>query len=353
MKLWRKTAVADVPDAVEVRATDYDAAIVAAILAQARGGSTGAPSATGALEGAAGLVGRSFAAAEVSAPMMMTPALSPQMLQTVGRELIRRGESVWLISTDRGDLELLPAVSCTVAGGPERASWRYDLSIAGPSTTLNYTDIPSESVLHFQYAISPGQPWRGIGPLTVASLAGRLSAGTIAMLGDEVSGQVGAFLPLPISVSSQADRIKADIRGAHGNTLIVESGDLGNAGQTPQQEYTQRRFGADPPAALVAMLAEARAEVWNAVGLHTALFSAADSAALREAWRMALFSVLSPLGRLAASQLQEKLDTDIKIDWTDLRASDLAGRARSFASMVNAGMSIDQASAQAGLMLPE
>ena len=350
---WRKAATVETTDAVEVRATDYDAAIVAAILTQARGGSAGVPSATGALEGAAGLVGRSFAAAEVSAPDMMTPALTPQMLQTVGRELIRRGESVWLIATDRGSLSLLPAVSCTVAGGPYKETWRYDLSIAGPSTTLQYTDIPSESVLHFQYAVSPGQPWKGIGPLAIASLAGKLSANTIAALADETGGPVGSFLPLPIQVKAQVDGIKADVRTAKGNMLAVESGDLGNAGQTPQMEWTQRRFGASPPAALVALLTEARHEVWAAIGIHAALFDAGDSAALREAWRFALFGLLSPLGRLAQSEMQNKLDAGIKLDWTDLRASDLAGRARSFASMVNGGMPIAEAAALAGLMVPE
>ena len=334
---WRKAAVVEeIPEAVEVRETAYDAQIVAAILAQARGGSTGVPSATGALEGAAGLVGRSFAAAEVAAPAMMLPALTPGLLQMVGRELVRKGESVFLINTDGGNLSLLPAVSCTVAGGPYRETWRYDLSIAGPSTTLNYTEVPSESVLHFQYAVAPGQPWKGIGPLTVASLAGRLSAGTIAMLGDEVSGPIGSFLPLPISVKAQVDTIKADVRTASGKMLAVESGDLGNAGQAPPDQWTQHRFGASPPVALVQLLIEARHEVWASIGIHAALFDAGDSAALREAWRFALFGLLSPLGKLAAAELQSKLDVAISLDWTDLRASDLAGRARSFASMVNA-----------------
>ena len=140
---------------------------------------------------------------------------------------------------------------------------------------------------------------------------------------------------------------------AKGKMLAVESGDLGNPRGRPQEEYTQRRFGANPPVALVQLLMEACHKVWASIGIHAALFDAGDSADLREAWRFALFGLLSPLGKLAAAELQAKLDTEIKLDWTDLRASDLTARARSFASMVNGGMAVPEAAALAGLMIPE
>ena len=132
---------------------------------------------------------------------------------------------------------------------------------------MQYSDVPSESILHFQYAVSPGQPWKGIGPLAVASLAGKLSANTIAALGDEASGPVGSFMPLPVTVEAQLAQMKADIGVSRGKMLLVEGGDLGTLSAQPQQEYTQRRFGANPPAALVQLLIEARHEVWAAVGI--------------------------------------------------------------------------------------
>ena len=64
---------------------------------------------------------------------------------------------------------------------------------------------------------------------------------------------------------------------------------------------------------------------------------------------MALFGVLSPLGRKVESELRRRLG-DVSLDWSELRASDLSGRARAFQSMVGAGIDISKAAGLAGLM---
>ena len=92
-------------------------------------------------------------------------------------------------------------------------------------------------------------------------------------------------------------------------------------------------------------------EVYAACGLNGALWGAGDSAATREAWRLALFGVIAPLGRLVQQELREKLEDDITISWQELRASDLSGRARAFQSLVGGGMAIEKAVAIAGLMI--
>ena len=114
------------------------------------------------------------------------------------------------------------------------------------------------------------------------------------------------------------------------------------------------RFGAEPPAALVNLADYASREVIAAVGLHSGLWGGAGGAAtVREAWRLALFGVLSPLGRLAETELRSKLDSDVTLNWQELRASDLSGRARAFQSMVTAGMEVSQAVSIAGLMVDD
>ena len=51
---------------------------------------------------------------------------------------------------------------------------------------------------------------------------------------------------------------------------------------------------------------------------------------------------------------QEKLDApDLVLVWDELRASDLAGRARAFQSMIGGGMDVAKAAALAGLTEPE
>jgi hypothetical protein len=95
--------------------------------------------------------------------------------------------------------------------------------------------------------------------------------------------------------------------------------------------------------------ANALKAVPEVVGPHEA-FSASDGTAGREAWRLALFGLLSPLGRIVAREIQNKLDERLNLKWDELRASDLAGRARAFQSMVSGGMDVARAASLAGLM---
>ena len=67
---------------------------------------------------------------------------------------------------------------------------------------------------------------------------------------------------------------------------------------------------------------------------------------------MALFGVLSPLGRKVESELRRRLG-DVTLDWRELRASDLSDRARAFQSMVGGGMPVADAVAIAGLMVDD
>ena len=93
-------------------------------------------------------------------------------------------------------------------------------------------------------------------------------------------------------------------------------------------------------------------EIWAAVGFNSSLFGGSQAAAVRESWRLALFGVLSPLGRLVETELRAKLG-DVTLDWSELRASDLSGRARAFQSMVGGGMPVADAVAIAGLMVDD
>ena len=56
-------------------------------------------------------------------------------------------------------------------------------------------------------------------------------------------------------------------------------------------------------------------------------------------------------GKLVEDELRVKLDApELRIGWSDLRASDIAGRARGFGSLVKAGMSLQEAAALSGLL---
>ena len=339
----------------ETRAdSSYTDALVAAITANAGGQSSAFPTATSALESCAGFVGRAFASAEVGAPDMFADALDPSCLSLIGRALIRRGEIVFLIRTDGGTLRLLPCESHDVDGSPDPMTWRYRCTVGGPERTLTYDHVPAEGVVHIAYAREPERPWRGYGPLQVAQLAGRLSAETTAALADEASGPRGSFLSVPVDgADPTVATMKADVKTAKGGMLLGQGGDWDSGATGGRAIWETKRFGADPPAGLVTLMERSHDEVVGACGL-TGLFSPkTDGTGRRESYRQALHVVIAPLGRIVATELSRKLESDITLDWAELRAGDISGRARAFQSMVGAGMDPAKAAALAGLMMAD
>ena len=309
--------------------------------------------ATSALESCCGLVGRAFASARVEGADVS--ALSSSCLMMVGRQLIRSGEIVMLISVEGGMISLAPASSHDVLGGPE--NWNYTITVSGPSSQTTYTSVDAASVLHFRYAADPATPWKGYGPLQVARLAGKLSAETVAALGDEASGPRGAFLPQPKpGDDSTLGPLAAQIKSARGGMVLVEGMQSGfGSGETVRRDWESRRFGASPPDALVELARTASNEIYAACGLSPALFGErSDGTAQRESWRRALHGTIAPLGKIVEEELKYKLDAPtLNISFDELYASDLMGRARAFQSMTQSGMDIAKAASLSGLMEPE
>ena len=79
----------------------------------------------------------------------------------------------------------------------------------------------------------------------------------------------------------------------------------------------------------------------------------AQGSGSREAYRQALFGVVAPLGKLVESELSAKFEREVTLDWMELRAADIAGRARAFKSMLESGMPMDKAAALSGLLIED
>ena len=128
--------------------------------------------AVGATEIAASLLARAFAGASVEPAGARTAALTPALLSSIGRRLITSGEAVFLIDVDGGAVRLSEASSWNVTGDADPATWRYQISTTGPSTTTTRW-VPADQVVHCRYATSHLEPWRGLAPLTLAGESGR------------------------------------------------------------------------------------------------------------------------------------------------------------------------------------
>ena len=290
----------------------------------------------------------------MSGPPELAGGLTPSLLSMVGRALIRQGEIVLAIDVKDGRVTLTPAADWDVTGGHDPDQWEYRLNLAGPSRFTTRPHTPASAVIHLTYSRDPARPWRGVGPIESASLAGRLSAETLAALADESSGARGQLLPVPTDGQDvTVEQLRTDIRKLKGQVALVETTQAGwgeGRSGAPQRDWQPSRIGANPPAPLVQLHDAASREVWAACGVSPALWSAGDGTAAREAWRQVLFGVVAPLGRIVQEELQAKLETEVTISWEELRASDLSGRARAFQSMVGGGMDVAKAASLAGLM---
>ena len=276
------------------------------------------------------------------------------MLSMIGRTLIRKGEIVFYIDADMAGVALLPCESYDVSGGPDPLSWRYRCTVGGPSATHSFADVSAAGVIHLVYARDPEKPWRGLSPLYAASLAGRLSAETSAALADEASGPRGSFLPVPVDGDDATiSTMLTSINKTRGQMLMAESGDWDNIASGASARFEQKRFGANPPSALVELHKLASMEVYAACGVSPLIFSSGQGTSAREGYRQTLFGTIAPLGRLVTTELRNKLDdATISLTWDELRAADISGRARAFQSMVGGGMEVDRAAALSGLLSP-
>lgn len=335
----------------ETREASFSDAVVNAVLSAASGNTPVVSTATAALEAAAGLVGRAFATAEVqAASATIRDALSPDLLGLIGRALVRRGEIVLYIDTYTGSLRLVPCASYDVQG--DTTAWTYRLTLAAPDGARDYPAVSSDSVIHIRWAADTAQPWRGVSPMDAASLSGRLSASLIDSLADEAGGRHGALLSVPVDGSSASVQLlQDDIRRMKGDLALVQGGDWNAPSTGSARAWDYQRIGAQPPDSMVALAELATKEVLMACGVNPALLGAAEGSASREAYRQFLFSTIAPLGRIAAHELTTKLDMDIRLDWQELRAADISGRARAFQSMVGGGMNLKQAVAVSGLIV--
>ena len=333
----------------------YSDALVSLIQARAGGASVGEPNAIAALEIASGLWARAFASAELSTPIA---AVSPTVLASVGRELVRRGESLWAIDVVHGEIELRPAGSWDIAGGgADPASWVYRLAMFGPSG--NETRIyPSASVLHFKYATDPARPWAGISPLGFARATGRLAANLELRLGEEAAAKVGYLLPVPADGGDGGNDdplaiLKADLAALSGNTALVEtvSGGWGEGkAAAPLADWRSQRMGANPPATLAELRGAAGLDVLSACGVPAALASdKAEGSGQREAWRR-FGLTMQGVGRGVAEEMAAKLNAPgLRIKFGALHSADMAGRSRAVGILVKAGMPLGRATKLVGL----
>ena len=228
------------------------------------------------------------------------------------------------------------------------SSYEYDVMLAGPTRTQSYTHIPAQRILHFTYSTQAATPYRGNSPLEVAALAGRLSSATVKALADESGGPLAHLMGLPLDGDDPSIApFKLAIGAAHGGLATIENGDWG-ASNGAFVDLVPKRLGPTPPEPFVMLAQQASNEVYAACGFSPNLFVPGSADSLQNAWRLALFAVIAPLGKKVAAQLNAKLGDGITLQWDELQSSDSQPRARALGGLVDAGATLESAALETG-----
>ena len=297
---------------------------------------------TGKIEAAIGLTARAIASARVTGTRAenVTPAMLDQMV----RSMMVDGEAVYRIDTDDYPPTFTPArTPITVLGGPDPATWSYQLDMPGP-TTSEWQQLPADSVLHVMWATTPDCSWRGISPLRgpTALMLARIDAALAA----EAAGGGGYMVPIEFPREAELSdeqltalqaSFKARYNTGDGSThpFILVAG-----GKADKPE----RWGINPPQHLVTLREQVEHTVVQALGIPASLLATvgtntADQAALRR-WRV---TTLEPLARTIAREITAKLGEPVTLDLDSITTTESAMVARAIKGYVEAGLPLDTA----------
>ena len=168
---------------------------------------------------------------------------------------------------------------------------------------------------------------------------------------------MGHVIPSPDSV--QDSNLSADLKRMKGGNVLVPSmraDDITGGSTPPRNDWTPQRLGANWPPSLQGVRADVSDHLAAAAGVPAALLSRQTDGTgqPRGIPDIFLHSTVQPIARIITGELADKLEVpDLKLNFDQLFAADLQGRARSFQSMVQGGMSIEKAAALSGLMVEE
>ena len=262
-------------------------------------------SSTAAVEAASGALSRAFAAAEVTGPPWAQRAVTAAFMAQVGRDLVRRGQSLHVIQVHGGRVSLLPAASWHFEGDAHPDSWRVRATVYGPSSSVTRY-LPFSGVVFAKWGATPGQPYTGTGPLDWAATTARLGAEIERSLADEAGGPLAQLLPVPQDGGADDEGdplrgLKADIRAARGRAVMVETTAAGwgeGASAAPRQDWKPQRLGPGAWGGLPEVQGQAFMEVLAACGVPPGMFQKMGDSGQREAYRRWVALVVVPLGRL-------------------------------------------------------
>ena len=276
--------------------------------------------------------------------------LTPALLADVGYDLVRQGEALHLLTVDLdGRMAFLRASTTVpvVSGSADPRTWRYSLSVPGPSIDRTVAAAAAE-VCHVRVNASPWQPWRGRSGLRVAASTGKLSAALVEALTDESALPVKRLFTQPQGSTGDTNTLRANLQDKSyqfGFPTTTAAGYGAGRSSAPQIDWKPIPIGPDWGNGGTDLHGLILQEVCAVCGLPPALAPGSNAAGptLREAQREFLVGTVQPYGELLAAEVSRVLERPVTIQFDKLASADAAGRARAFGTLAKNGIEKERA----------
>ena len=150
----------------------------------------------------------------------------------------------------------------------------------------------------------------------------------------------------------QLTALKNGLQAGRGKSHLFETvaGGWGQGqGAAPRGDYDVKRLCAAPPDSLGKLRADVKADIFDVYGILSSIHGTGGSAC--ESYRQFLGSTIAPLAKIIIEAVAVKLATPaLAFTFEDLRAADIASRARAFKQLTSGGMDPASAESIAGLV---
>lgn len=289
-----------------------------------------------------------LSACEITGP----PAVSKPVMEYIGYDLIRRGQSVWKVGIANG----MPTLTRPHGAHRLNAGWSLTWNHA-PDNSVIETALDSE-IANIRWEPSPLDSWSAIAPWE--SVTAAFAVALDAHHRDLSAGPGGYLLQVAPDGETSPDRDGEAIRETEeiaGPRLTGKYRGQLNILSLPSDYETKGQSGSvapgkvshDPGEGTSSNRKQLTAEICGACGVPVALVDGTGgAAAIREGQRIFANRLQSRADRIA-SELTDALGLPVEIDASAVFKTDIAMRSRAFKSLVDAGMNEAMAAQLCGL----
>ena len=281
------------------------------------------PPLTATFESAVALWGRAMASATITG----SQAITPSVMEGIGRRLATAGEYVALIRVESdGSIQLLPASDYEVYTDSYGRPDYYHITLPG-NIQSKIIRVDAPGVIHIKINPQPNTPWRGNSPLAGAGQTTTLLQAIEGAISGRYSEGIGSVLVTPSLTPEQKNTLINSIQGGGITTAVGEN-------SIDSLDRWRAIHLAPEGGNYELALEHARSTILQSYGILSALHK--DATGIREALRFLVFNHLTGIARIAEQELSSKLETEVSIQFIALQAGDISGKARALSSIANA-----------------